>query len=81
MKTQEVIERLQALASPANLEGMVRYGISVENALGISHPPLKSLAREIGRDHYLAQELWATSVKEARHLASLLEDPKRVTEE
>jgi 3-methyladenine DNA glycosylase AlkD len=81
VQLQEVIERLQAFANPANIEGMARYGISTENALGIPHPPLKALAREIGRNHELAQELWATGIKEARHLASLLEDTRLVSEE
>jgi 3-methyladenine DNA glycosylase AlkD len=37
------------------------------------------LAREIGRDHALAQELWASEIYEARVLATLLDEPEKVT--
>ena len=42
---------------------------------------LRTLAREIGRDHTLAGELWDTGIHEARILASIVDDPKAVTEE
>jgi 3-methyladenine DNA glycosylase AlkD len=37
------------------------------------------LAREIGRDHALAQDLWASEIHEARTLATLVEEPDKVT--
>jgi 3-methyladenine DNA glycosylase AlkD len=39
------------------------------------------MARELGRDHRLAQELWATGVHEARLLAVFVDEPARVTPE
>ena len=44
-------------------------------------PFLRGLARQIGRDHPLALELWASGVHEARILAALVDDPRLVTEE
>ena len=55
MEYDEVVLRLNSLADPAAVKGMARYGISTENALGISLYTLRPLAREIGRDHELAQ--------------------------
>jgi 3-methyladenine DNA glycosylase AlkD len=81
MKCEEVLERLSALANPENVAGMARYGINPQNTLGISVPTLRKLAKEIGRDHALAQELWASGVHEARSLAALIDDPRQVTEE
>ncbi len=40
---------------------------------------MRRLAREIGTDHRLAEELWNTGVHEARILASMVDDPKQVT--
>ena len=41
---------------------------------------IKKLAREIGKDHALAQALWKSGIHEARKLAALVEDPRAVTE-
>ena len=80
-RTHDVIERLKALANPDNVAGMVRFGINATSAYGISAPVLHRMAREIGKDHQLAQELWATGVHEARKLAPLIDVPKLVTED
>jgi 3-methyladenine DNA glycosylase AlkD len=77
----EVIARLEALGSETNREGMGRFGIAVDRALGVSMPALRRLAKEIGRDHALAGELWETGVHEARILACLVAEPARLTEE
>lgn len=77
---EEVLERLRSMSNPANVAGMRRFGINPENTLGISMPALRSMAKEIGKDHTLAQELWASSIHEARILAALVDDPKLVTE-
>lgn len=77
---EDILERLQNLANPANVAGMARYGINPENTLGISIPVLRSIAKEIGKNHALAQELWASGIHEARILAAFVDDPKQVTE-
>jgi 3-methyladenine DNA glycosylase AlkD len=59
---------------------MARYGISTQNTLGVSVPVVRKLAREIGRNHGLAQQLWSSGVHEARILASMVDDPRLVTE-
>lgn len=68
------------MANPANVAGMARYGINPENTLGISIPALRSMAKETGSSHELAQELWASGIHEARILAALIDDPQQVTE-
>ena len=78
MTVDEVLSRLKALANPANAAGMARFGINPHNTLGISIPALRRLAREIGRDHALAQALWETDIHEARLLACFIADPKQV---
>jgi len=76
-----VLELLKALGDPRALEGMARFGIPTHHTLGgISVPTLRRLAREIRKDHRLADQLWRTGVHEARLLASLIADPKLVTE-
>ena len=60
---------------------MARYGISRKKTYGVSIPNLRRLARELGKDHSLAQELWSSGVHEARILASMIDDPEDVTED
>ena len=81
LNADQIIVQLKSQADPAAVEGMVRYGINPENTLGISIPTLRAMAREIGKDHQLAEELWAPVIHEARILASIIDDPHQVTEE
>jgi 3-methyladenine DNA glycosylase AlkD len=60
---------------------MARFGINPENTFGVSIPNLRQIAKETGKDHALAQQLWASGIHEARILASMVDDPKMVTEE
>ncbi len=75
----EILERLETVADPSRLPGMARYGIAVDRAIGVRIPDLRKLARTIGRNHELALALWAREVHEARILASMIDDPVRVT--
>jgi len=81
MQCEDILQRLKSLANPEAVAGMARYGISPQNTLGVSVPALRKMAREIGRSHGLAQELWSSGVHEARILASMIDDPRLVTEE
>ena len=81
MECEDILQRLKALANPEAVAGMARFGINPENTYGISIPVLRKMAREIGRDHALAQELWSSGVHEARILASMIDDPRLVSEE
>lgn len=73
-----LIARLEALASPTDAAGMARFGIRGARVLGVSVKTLRAIARETGRSHPLAAGLWASSIHEARILASIVAEPKRV---
>ena len=77
---EEVLSRLKAQANPKNVEGMARFGISSNNTYGIPIPIIRKLAKEVGRDHLLAQRLWSSGIHEARILACMVDNPKLVTE-
>jgi len=80
MTTEEIIAHLKSQKNPKNVEGMARFGINPKNTLGISVPYLRKLAKEIGRSHALAQELWASGFHEAKLLAGFIDNPKEVTQ-
>lgn len=73
----EVIAHLRVLGSEENRQGMRRYGIRIDRALGISHGVQRQIARQIKRNHERALELWASGITEAQFIASLTADPKR----
>jgi 3-methyladenine DNA glycosylase AlkD len=77
----EALDRLRVLGDPRNVEGMARFAISSSSTrvYGISVVALRQLAREIGRDHALAEQLWTSGVHEARHLACMVEEPAKIT--
>lgn len=78
MNSAGIIAEMRAIAKPANLAGMERFGLNTENRLGLAVPEIRRLAKLRGRDQALAEELWETGILDARILASLLGDPQSI---
>jgi 3-methyladenine DNA glycosylase AlkD len=75
-----VLRELEQLGDARTRDGLQpRYGITAPKAFGVPMARIQSLAKRLGRDHALAQALWQTGWYEARLLASLLDDPAKVT--
>ncbi|MFC2165712.1 DNA alkylation repair protein [Acidobacteriota bacterium] len=77
----DVLQKLKTKARPDQIAGMARYGMTPEGRLGVSVPEMRKLAKELGKDHELALELWKTGIPEARIVAALVGEPKKLTEE
>jgi 3-methyladenine DNA glycosylase AlkD len=76
---EEVLNKLKARADSAQLAGMSRYGITVEQRLGVNIPEIRAIAKQTGKDHQLALSLWKTGIAEAMILASMVAVPEQVT--
>ena len=76
----EILVRLRSIADPKLLEQEKRLGIEIESGLGISIWDLRKVAKEIGYDQPLAEQLWKTGVREARLLAGYVADPDTISE-
>jgi len=74
-----VITKLKKLSSKSTRDGMSRYGLPSDNALGVPVGKMQTLAKEIGRNHELAEGLWKTGIYEARMVAAFLDEPNMVT--
>lgn len=74
-----VLRQLHALADPRIRSKMKYFGVCVEKAHGISTPELHRLAKQIGKNHELADELWRSGVHEAKILAALIGEPSKTT--
>ena len=81
MNYEDIISLLKSMANPYNVAGMARFGINPDNTLGISVADLRSIAKKIGKQHALANQLWSSGIHEARILACLIDDPKQITTE
>jgi 3-methyladenine DNA glycosylase AlkD len=78
---KDVMAKLQSKSRPDQLSGMARYGMTIERRLGVSVPDMRQLAKEVGKDHKLALELWKTGIAEARIVAAMVDEPAKLTEE
>jgi 3-methyladenine DNA glycosylase AlkD len=79
----KILVHLKTLENKANQEGMKRFAIGNDNTLGISMPILRDIAKEYKKlidRHAIATELWQSNIHEAMILASMLADPKLLTE-
>jgi 3-methyladenine DNA glycosylase AlkD len=81
MNKSEILHKLNQFPTPKGKEHMSRVGLPADKALGITIQDLRNLAKEIGKDHALSLELWNEELHEAKLLAVLLAEPKKVTEE
>jgi 3-methyladenine DNA glycosylase AlkD len=79
MLVTEVLSRLRSMQNPEAVEAMKRQGVTPRAALGVSPAQMKQVAAEIGLDRLIAQQLWASGIHDARVLASMVDDPARVT--
>jgi 3-methyladenine DNA glycosylase AlkD len=80
-QAKEILQRLRAAGSAANVAGMARYGIRPAKAYGVATPVMRAIAKELGRDTDLASALWSTGVLEARIVATMVAEPTRIPEE
>jgi 3-methyladenine DNA glycosylase AlkD len=77
---EEISSELRQSGEPQRLAALGRLG-GTAPAFSVGLPALRSLAKRIGHDHELALVLWQTPVREARILASLIDERERVTED
>lgn len=70
---------LRGQATKRNRDGLARYNIPADRALGVSMGDVQRLAKLIGRNHALAAALWETGIHEARLLTAYIDEPERIT--
>jgi len=79
MNYYEIIQKLESLSSPEDVEGMVRFGINPKKTYAVRIPELRKIAKKTGKNHELAAKLWEAGYRETRILACMIDDPKQVT--
>lgn len=79
MTLDELKSELKKNTRANALEGMARFGIDTSKAYGTSIPVQRKLAKQIGKDHKFAQTLWNAGIHETRIIASMVDEPDKVT--
>jgi 3-methyladenine DNA glycosylase AlkD len=75
----EVLARLRRLGKKKYRDGMARYAIPSDNAVGIPVGEIRDFAKRLGKSHGLAAKLWEAGWYEARMLAVFVDNPSDVT--
>ena len=70
---------LRKHSSKSVRDGMLRYALPNDDALGVRVGDIQKLGKQLGRDHALALALWKTGVYEARLLCAYVDEPEKVT--
>lgn len=81
MEFEQIIYELEELSNPEEIEGMARFGINPAKTYAVRIPELRRIAKRAGKNHDLAKKLWEQGYRETRIIASIVEDPKMVTED
>jgi 3-methyladenine DNA glycosylase AlkD len=78
MTVNEVMTRLEAMGSERMRLQNIKRGAQGQQ-FGVKRGDVRTLANKIKTDHELAKSLWATGNIDARFLAVLIIDPKRLS--
>jgi 3-methyladenine DNA glycosylase AlkD len=78
-QVRSAVTWLKRHSTKATRDGMARFGVPSDHALGVSMADMKVLGKRLGTSHALAAALWDTGIYEARMVTSFVDDPALVT--
>lgn len=81
MQYEELLSHLRRAGSEQVVSRQQQVGIRPEQSWGVTMPEIRSLARQAGKSHRLASQLWLSGIHEARLLATLVAEPQLLREE
>ena len=82
MNKTQVMDLLKFNTNDRGVENWNKLDVSKNlKSFGVGLTVLRKLAKKIGRDHVLAAQLWKTKNYDAKIIAMLIEDPKKITRE
>ncbi|MDM4018493.1 DNA alkylation repair protein [Roseiconus lacunae] len=83
MKKSDVLKLLKENANERGIAHWNKRGQKDSNlkSYGIGLTQLRKLAKQIGRDHELAMQLWKSDYYDAKVVGLLIDEPKKITKE
>lgn len=79
MDIQDIIQQLKDVSSKKYKENVVKMGIPEENCLGVSSQDIRKIAKNIPCNQSLAFDLWHSQYHDAKLLAVLIFEKKKIT--
>lgn len=79
MNFQETMQVLEEMGTAQNRKVYARHGVAPQ-MFGVSVANLKTLKKQIKKDHELALQLWESGNHDARYLATMIANPKLADE-
>lgn len=76
---ESVVAWLKCHGAKKTHDGMARFAIPSDKALGVTVGELRDYAKQLGKSHEVAAGLWASGWYEARMLAAFVDEPQCVT--
>ena len=76
----DTLRELQSLGTAQNRKIYPRHGVE-DPLFGVSYANLRKLAKRLAPDHQLAEELWSSGNHDARVLATMVDNPSRISAE
>ena len=79
MTSQDIIEKLKQESSEKYKANVIKMGIPEENSIGVPTSQLRTIAKEIGKSNEIAYELWNSGYHDAKLLAVLVFEVKKLS--
>lgn len=81
MDFEDIVCEFEFIGDEKNIEGQKRFGININKSYGIRMPDIRKIAKKIGKNHELALQLWNHPYHESKILATMVEEPDKLSEE
>ena len=78
MEFNQIIQEFEELSDVDFAQNMKKFGINYVKSYGLRLPQIRKIAKQCGKNHELALELWNHGYHETYLLATLVEDPQKV---
>ncbi|MEO7992759.1 MAG: DNA alkylation repair protein [bacterium] len=78
-EVQAILAELKRLCSSTKRSELLRYGIVVDQAMGVAMSDMQQVAKAHGKNQNLADALWDTGWYEARTVAAYVGEPEKLT--
>lgn len=79
MEFNQIIQEFEDLSDVDFAKNMKRFGIIYVKSYGVRLPQIRKIAKQCGKNHELALKLWNHGYHETYLLATLVEEPEKVT--
>lgn len=79
MDFEDIVHELEENSDVDFAENMKRFGIRYVKSYGLRLPQIRKIAKSCGKSHELALQLWNHGYHETYLLATLVEEPEKVT--